>query len=90
MSEGQRTQAPVNGLIPGFCVLTCGRSSGEEGLTGACFSERASLSLSCGVGGWALGKKVLSAPGTEPEFGGGIKLFFDRSWKMDNITEEAS
>ena len=41
---------------------------------GPCFSDWASLSLSCGVCGWALGKKDLSAPGTEPESGGGIKL----------------
>ena len=30
--------------------------------------------LSCGVCGWALGKGNLSAPGTELESGGGIKL----------------
>ena len=32
------------------------------------------MALSCGVCGWALGKGDLSAPGTEPESGGAIKL----------------
>ena len=32
------------------------------------------MALSFGGCGWALGKGDLSAPGTEPESGGGIKL----------------
>ena len=45
------------------------------GLTGPLFSDRASMALHCGVWAGAMGKGDLSAPGTEPESGGGIRRF---------------
>ena len=44
-------------------------------MTGPFVLDRASRALHGGVWAGALGKGDLSAPGTEPEFGGDIRLF---------------
>ena len=64
----------IRKCFPSLHCPICERSSCEWSLTGPFSSDWATMSLSCGVCGWALGKGDLSAPGTAPESGGGIKL----------------
>ena len=54
-------QRPRERINPQLRCPICERSSCESGLTGPLFSNRASLSLPCGVWGGQLGKEDLSA-----------------------------